>query len=393
MKENIETTFRLLLEDSGFIDLYLSSFSEAKQYLKTKISDISEIDRIMERINSILGNIYAEERSLTNGEKLLMWDIVRNYTIEKRKERKHLLWLSTSLVAAAAILCIVYITGSHKIDSNIDVKALAKIDLKKQQNIELLEGNKTIEINSKVAEIQYDNAGNINIKGEENSIETENITELNQLLIPFGRSSMLTLSDGTKIWVNSGSRLVYPNVFKKDLREIYVDGEIYLEVAKNENIPFIVRTASMDVKVLGTHFNVRAYNNSDKTIVSLEEGAVRIYNRDKDEEADLAPNQLYSYNTSTSESVISPANVSAYSAWRNGFLIFNSEKIETVLNQLERYYDIDFKFDSVNMKNIILSGKLDLNDNCEKVLEAVAVTAPIRFERSGDSRYIVTYKE
>ncbi len=88
---------------------------------------------------------------------------------------------------------------------------------------------------------------------------TDEEHSFNQLIVPNGKRSTLALEDGTKMWINAGSRVIYPNKFKKNKREIYVDGEVYMEVARDEERPFVVKTNMLDVQVLGTSFNVMAY--------------------------------------------------------------------------------------------------------------------------------------
>lgn len=104
---------------------------------------------------------------------------------------------------------------------------------------------------------------------------------------------VLTFSDGSKVWVNAGTRVIYPTEFEKDKREIYVDGEIYIEVARDEERPFYVRTKDMNVRVLGTKFNVTAYESEPIRSVVLAQGCVQVETT-QTPKAILAPNQMFS---------------------------------------------------------------------------------------------------
>ena len=103
----------------------------------------------------------------------------------------------------------------------------------------------------------------------------------------------MTFADGSKVWVNAGTRVIYPVEFEKDKREIYVDGEIYIEVARDENRPFYVRTKDMNVRVLGTKFNVTAYESEAIRSVVLAQGCVQVETA-RTPKAILAPNQMFS---------------------------------------------------------------------------------------------------
>ena len=116
------------------------------------------------------------------------------------------------------------------------------------------------------------------------------------MIIPKGKRTRLTLADGTHLWANSGTRVVYPSHFEKNHREIYVEGEVYLDVFRNEDAPFIVRTKDFQIQVLGTSFNVSAYPSEGVSSVVLVEGSVNVKNQQK-EQVKLAPGQLVDIQT------------------------------------------------------------------------------------------------
>jgi len=143
----------------------------------------------------------------------------------------------------------------------------------------ILSGEKEIQINSTESKIEYNVNGN-NIEIDTNhkikqDAEGDEVV-LNTVIVPYGKRTLITLSDNSKIWINSGSKLIYPAKFASDKREVYLDGEAIFEVSHNKNHPFYVVTRDMEVKVLGTVFNLSAYLDDNTTNTTLESGSVEL---------------------------------------------------------------------------------------------------------------------
>ena len=168
--------------------------------------------------------------------------------------------------------------------------------------IQLVLSDKLIPISGQESQIEYDAKGTVAVNSEKiadvslNSANTsKRLSEFNQLIVPNGKRSTLILEDGTKLWVNAGSRIVYPVTFADKKREIYVNGEVFLEVTPDKKRPFIVKTKEIDVQVLGTSFNVMAYETDESSSVVLVTGAVQVDTKD-DEDFRLEPNRMFSSN-------------------------------------------------------------------------------------------------
>ena len=159
-----------------------------------------------------------------------------------------------------------------------------------EETLLILAEDKVVSLKEKETTITYDSVA---IKANEENISKKELAVYNQLVIPRGKRSVLTFSDGSKVWVNAGTRVIYPTEFEKDKREIYVDGEIYIEVARDEERPFYVRTKDMNVRVLGTKFNVTAYESEPIRSVVLAQGCVQVETT-QTPKAILAPNQMFS---------------------------------------------------------------------------------------------------
>lgn len=167
----------------------------------------------------------------------------------------------------------------------------------------------------------------------------------NTLKVPFGKRFELSLSDGTKAYLNAGSSLKYPVKFLRDLdRNVYITGEAFLEVAKDAKRPFIVNTEKMNVRVLGTKFNVSSYPEDDNSEVVLVEGAVSLYKAhvdyDPSKEVLLKPGYKGSYSKKSNEISKDSVITSLYTSWMKGELIFRNMSFNNIIKKLERHYNV-----------------------------------------------------
>lgn len=212
----------------------------------------------------------------------------------------------------------------------------------------------------------------------------------NQMIVPHGKRSQIVLSDGTKVWINSGSRLVYLPVFKGKIREVFLEGEAYFEVAKDSHKPFYVRTDAYSIKVYGTKFDVQAYKTDNEYNTILVEGKVSLEINHGDllsKEHILLPNHKATLSYDKEDILISEeADIDKYTAWKDGYLIFQNEAFPELLKRVARYYNIQI---AVNLQTQIkhVSGKLDLKDNPERVLDGLAVISKIRYVKQ-ENKYV-----
>ena len=258
----------------------------------------------------------------------------------------------------------------------------------------VLSDNRQIPIEGEEAQIDYKEDGWVNINKNEKIVVDENIgdenPEFNQLIVPTGKRSMLTLNDGTRVWINYSTKLVYPVHFEKDKREIFVEGEIYLDVIPDSERPFIVHTGTVDVKVLGTQFNVSAYADRSELQVVLVSGEVEIHKNGTPKET-LKPNQMFSCNEESQNCLITMVDVSEYIAWKDGYYTFYQQDLGIVLAKLSKYYNVQFIKDE-KIKDFSCSGKLDLKNDLRKVLNTLEKTAPIEIRETSEREYSVNVK-
>lgn len=378
-----------LLNDEDFVRWLMDSSGQDDDYWDEIVEGDNEKRELINRLKTIIQRISVKEGSLSAEDKLVLWEHIRGKTVYKKKTRHRRLLIRGASVAATLFILAAsyYFFADHNRNDAINYYAIPSVDVKQQENIQLiLPGNKTLQLEEDNAELVYDKQGKLNILGDTIEEEQEQASkiQLNQLLVPYGKTSSIILCDGTKVWINSGSRLIYPAVFNKKQREIFVDGEIYLEVAQNKSIPFVVKTNRLEVEVLGTIFNVQAYGEMNTESIVLAEGSVAVRSADRKEKVCLIPNQMYAYEKGTGAFDVRTVDIYDHICWKYGFLHFDSEKISTVLEKLARYYNVAINYDAEMIKDVLVTGKLDMKENLNDVLNSIALTAPIRFEVDGN---------
>lgn len=196
-----------------------------------------------------------------------------------------------------------------------------------------------------------------------------------ETVVPLGSQAKIILPDGTVAWLNSGSTLKYNNLYGKKNREVLLTGEGYFEVTKDKSKPFLVYTNNIEIKVLGTVFNVRSYLDGPTVEVDLLEGKVDVtmLNKDSSKKLTLIPNEkmIYTKNTGTMFSYKADAAKSAQ--WTTGKLCFVDASLKDITKDLERKYNVKIIMETENIKNEIFSGSLDLNQPLNIILDYLDV--------------------
>ncbi|RBQ09069.1 FecR family protein [Pedobacter miscanthi] len=208
----------------------------------------------------------------------------------------------------------------------------------------------------------------------------------NKLIIPRGAEYKLALADGTMITINSASVLRFPvNINAANLREVYLEkGEAYFQVAKNPDKPFIVHASDMDVKVLGTTFNVNTYTQSTRT--TLVEGKVEA--KSANQSTVLAPKQQATFNTQTNALTKTDVDVLPYIAWANGKIVFEEATLDEVMEQLSLWYDYDVVFQSDKIKKVHFSGEIERYSDIKVILNIIEQTGGVKFSIKNRRIYV-----
>lgn len=376
-----------LLDDDLFIRWILYPTPELNLYWQEQIDKNEELKSNIYTLKDIINKLKIKEPTLSQDDRMAIWNKIEQNTLHKTKKKStRSVWLQVASIAAVIALLIggywIFIQNQGTLTETDYTSIIVKDEqfIRSDDIVLTLPDNKKVAVDS--SNIVYNKEGVSNIHSEQAKAETDKL-QLNQLTVPYGKTISLTLSDGTRMWVNSGSRVIYPSVFGKDKREIFVSGEIYLDVVKNPDLPFIVKTNHINVNVLGTKFNVSAYDNESTQSVVLVSGAVGVKSNELKGNYNILPNQKFSYQASSKEVNIQKVDVNNYISWIQGYLLLNSENLDSVLQKLERHYNISFSYDSNKLKDIRVSGKLDLHGGIEGVLKYISITVPINYNING----------
>jgi ferric-dicitrate binding protein FerR (iron transport regulator) len=246
----------------------------------------------------------------------------------------------------------------------------------------------------------------------------------NQIMTTNGQKSQITLSEGTRVWLNSQTVLKYPSAFNETQREVFLEGEAFFEVQKKDNkTPFIVKTSEIDIKVLGSSFNVMAYSDEDIIETTVIEGTVSLVGKglklSSDQNVNLKPNEkatlimkgsqvlpsevendkptiVKSDKTGASNSPVgieqiiisSNVNIELHTAWKDDVLVFQSEKFENIAHKLERWYDVQIHIQNEELKDNRYTGKFTHKETLNQVFEILNLTTPIKYTFKQNDLYI-----
>lgn len=309
------------------------------------------------------------------------------------------------ITAVAASIVFVFATFLYT-KSNKEVSPIEKFakSVEHQQNkkeVELiLNGDKNITIQESDTLISYSNAGkNVAIGASKEIIQnTTNQNEIafNTLLVPYGKRKEIILNDGTKVWLNSGSKLIFPAYFSNDKREVYLEGEAIFEVAHNPKKPFFVKANDYNVQVLGTVFNISNYKNDDAIKTVLKSGSVQINYENsslfaKTESVIITPETLAVYHKSDKNISTQQVKVDKYFSWKDGVFIFKNDSMSSIMKKLSRYYDLEIIINNKNIAAHTFSGHLDVKEDINLVMKTIitAENSAFNYKITNDKKLII----
>ncbi len=377
------------LEDFIWDDYF---FSLAKKVSKNEC--IEEWNRLLEenpdevkKIEEaylIINGIHIREKEVSDLVILEKWNGLRNIMVSHK--RRTLVYKWSGIVAAACLL-IFFLNTIYRNEIQIRPKEnktdlLSVLDDMKSESseIQMIVGEEdVIDINND-ALIRQEEDGSIIVNEGKIQRETKAETEQIQLIVPNGKRTSLTLNDGSKIWVNSGTKLIYPSHFSENIREIFVDGEIYLDVARNESQPFIVHSKGLDVKVLGTSFNITTYKEDNFTNVVLVSGSVEVI-MDNKVSTRLNPSDCFHLENGVKS--VNQVDVYNYICWKEGILKLEKTTLDEIFNRLSRHYNIQILYGN-HYTNIEYNGKLSMEESIDEVLGNIAMTEPFTYTKENN---------
>lgn len=309
------------------------------------------------------------------------------------RSKRYLLygWIASAVAVIGIVLAATWWEEKKEAYSGLDFALLNDTTVVNTDEVTLIAGHQAMNLKNE-AFLTYDASGSSNIRQHAlNQHATPTIlseNEIHMIVVPAGKRAEIVFSDGTKMSVNSGSKVVYPGVFAEDKREIRVEGEVYLDVIKNPDRPFIVKTKGFDIRVLGTSFNVCAYGGEASASVVLVQGSVVVTTKNK-REVQLKPNQLI--DIEGNETSIHPVDVSEYISWKDYMLQVNRKSLTDIFKKLELYYGCKIQYDP-EIASLSLTGKLDLLPAIEDVMENLCFSFALQYTIGPSKEIYVSLK-
>lgn len=390
-------TYTDFLKNKDFIRWQLTPDAELNAYWENFRKSHPHLENELQKAIDYLKSEGLNRSTLTNAEReQTLHGIQRAIQREEKQRKVRVIRYSVASSAAVLLLLIGVTFFMSRQKGAADPEAeLIVGELLNSQDIQLITSNKAITFQNDVA-LVLDETGNVKITHENTEVETVTVEKekINSLIVPYGKRSTLTLSDGSKVWLNSGSVFEFPAKFTGDKRVIHlVSGEMYIEVAEDRAKPLHVHTPDFQVRVLGTAFNVSAYENMPPSVV-LVNGSVTLQADSKKEETLLSPNELANYDPHAGVFVTQEVNVDNYTTWRNGYLTLDKTPMTEVLKQIGRYYNISFNYDQdVNLQRRTCTGKIYLSENLDNVMTTVTLLSSTRYMKENNRIYITNELE
>lgn len=362
-----------------------------EKYLENKCSR-AELEELFDYLESDNGGVYED---VTKG----LWDkisaerVLEAKTADKLVEqairtskRGTSLKLRIYRLTAAAALAALIATGGFLLFSTkeqasavVNQTISVKNDIRPGRTKAIIQANGTqVTLNKK--DTSFALGGNI-VHVSEGNVEVSDIQPVKYtLIVPRGGTFSLMLADGTKVWLNADSKLVYPSSFSGNYREVNLEGEAYFEVKKDPKHPFIVHTKRQNIKVLGTEFNVHAYSDEATCITTLIKGKVQVNSFDK--KISLSPGQQITSNKNGKVSLRQHADTKEIIAWKNGYFLFNNTRLREVMRRLSRWYDIDVTYEE-GVKPYGFMAIMSRENDISEILDMLEATEAVHFKVKG----------
>lgn len=314
------------------------------------------------------------------------------------EDRRRRLYLWSVRVAAVVIILIggVFVWNRMDVQEKGIVRNVLSTESGSPKALLVLNTGKQIELKDgetrevmKIAgvEIVQDSAGGVRF--EDSGMDGEEEIGYNTIVVPEKGEYFAVLSDGTKVWMNSGSELVFPTRFQGNRREVTLKGEAYFEVMANQEKPFYIRAGEACVRVLGTAFNVMAYEEDVCLEVALLRGKVSFGVEEK--EFVLEPGEIAALNRESGSTEVRKGDVAAIVDWTSGRFNFEDILLPELVVKLERWYGVNFVFEDEASKSLRFSGAVTKYRPLDYVLDIITKTTSVRFKENGER--IVIYSE
>ncbi|WP_286779287.1 MULTISPECIES: FecR family protein [Sphingobacterium] len=383
MMKNENLLLKELLEKYTARTIDKDEFDLLLTFLKSS-SSLKDVERFMEDDWNNLSGEYPlfKEDSDKIFQGILEDPQFNNPSPRRTVVRRIKTWGIRSVAAAAAVLAgfFIYIQQGTNLKRKTEQKQVIGIVAGGNKAILTLANGKKIVLDQNKQgvllddnTITYTDGAPVDLKRDNESSSSNDL--IRTISTPNGGTYQITLSDGTKIWLNAATTLTCSSDFETGkYRQVSLEGEAYFEVAKNKKRPFIVKSKNQTVKVLGTHFNISSYKDDRNIKTTLLEGSVEVNNTIlKPNEQSIFDNQKIKVLEVDGDKAI---------AWKNGKFVFHSEGLESIMKKLARWYNVEVDI-KADVSDKVFTGSISRNDNISKILEKISYTQAVKFKIEG----------
>ena len=315
------------------------------------------------------------------------------HQMERRKRLRVAMWMAGA--ACVAVVCIILLQWKQ-----IELLLPKTSTIVKQENIFPAE-MKAILVRADGEQVvlgkeyrNWEEIGNVLIAADSTGLEYNRLKQtnadtvvFNQLIVPRGGLYLLVLADGTRVWMNSDSHLKYPVMFAGGKREVILSGEAYFDVVKDKSAPFIVRTESGNIEVLGTEFNIKCYSDETALVTTLVNGKVK-FDDGINPSVILKPEEQLIFEKENRQSIVRKVNVNHYISWKDNRLSFQGETLDMIMKTLSRWYNVEVVFEDSTLKALEFSGNLDRFTDIQEFLSLFELGVNVKFEVKNRTVYI-----
>ncbi len=382
--------FKWIFHPSPEINAYWNHYLENNTEHAAKIIELKAQIEI---------HLKYEEKKLTETEKMaLAKRIVR--MLERTDRKRSRTRFIRAAMRYAAISFFFLIIGGSLVYLYMEsrqpefVIENAVLPAQVQEPLLILGDRGQVVLNQGESRLEYAEDGEILLNNEEtiHGDSGNGVPDMNTVVIPYGSRSNITLADGTNVWLNAGSRLIYPSRFVDKTREVYLSGEAFFDVQKNEKQPFVVKTTDILLEVLGTRFNVTAYPEDFAVQTVLAEGSVEIKSVSagrREKGVLLEEGELAYFNKKTHETRTQRVDVTEYTLWTEGLFNFSNTDLNRITKKLERFYNIQFQYDDPFKGGIQVSGKLDVTKERSEVFQYLERLTGLQIMEINERHYVI----
>ena len=400
MRKENDIDFVSLLQNETFLNLVKDTNGSVNQLDVLDKEFPGRREAIVYAVEFVNANI-SDQKAMQPNDVSAIWHNIKKYSSQNRRFTFHqFIYHDFWKVAAVLIVILASSIFTYRFLNNDSLEEIAAVKtiVNDEEAMIILSDGSTHKLSAKDSLIEYSaNGGEVVVKNDQQEERLENLNNsktpiINQIIVPFGHRHSIILSDGTRVQLNSGSRLVFPAEFSDKNREVYLKGEGYFEVFKNPNKPFTVKTDFVDIKVLGTVFNISAYEDEQIASTVLVEGKVVVSQKNKlfgSTQKNLSPGQGCFYSLATKTSDIRNVNVFDYISWKDGIFLFKDKALINIVSRLEKYYHKKILIEGSVLPNTLISGKLVLSENIDEVIQYLAKTMEARSEKNEKGVFVI----